>query len=91
MDAIGILLLATGYGLYVLFLLTVIKSSLKLKHEDASRIVDLLLIGSILYLTQVIPIKVPVNSVALSGFLIFLYGFIILIYKKFKEGLEDSI
>ena len=82
------LLLIVGYGIYILFFALIIKTTLKLKAEDRNRIVDLLFIGFVLYFTQMLPEEVIRNPISLSGFLIFAYGFLILLKRKFREGLR---
>jgi hypothetical protein len=83
------LLLIAGYSLYILFFALVIKSALTLKR-DRNRIIDLLFIGFILYFTHMLPKEVvPYDRIAFSGFLIFAYGFTMLLYRKFKEGVAE--
>jgi membrane-bound metal-dependent hydrolase YbcI (DUF457 family) len=78
------------YSLYVLFFALVIKITLTLKREDRNRIIDLLFIGFTIYFTHVLPKEViPYDRIAFSGFLIFAYGFTMLLYRKFKEGVAE--
>jgi len=92
MDIIGIVAgLSIGVVAVIAFIL-IIRSTFTLEKEDRTRIIDLLVIGAIIYLVHMI---IPTHSTiykptALAGFLIFLYGFIILIYKKFQEGYRGS-
>lgn len=80
------LLLIAGYSLYLVFFALIIKSTLTLKR-DRNRIIDLLFIGFTLYFTHMLPKEVvPYDRIASSGFLIFAYGFTMLLYRKFREG-----
>jgi len=73
-------------------LFSIIKLTLTFEKEDRNRIVDLFVIGLIIYIVGMIhPSNYAVpNILALSGSLIFLYGFVILLYKKFIEGYQES-
>lgn len=91
-DAIGIIAILSIVVVAVIAFILIIRSTLTLEKQDKNRITDLLVVGAIIYLTHMI---MPTYSTiyeptALAGFLIFLYGFIILIYKKFEEGYRES-
>lgn len=70
--------------------MTVVKFARSLEKDHRARVVDIVTIGSIIYLVSIISDIIKINPVTLSGILIFIYGFIILIYYKFREGLKES-
>lgn len=80
--------------LSILFYRSIIKHTLTLKREDRNRILDLLIIGSIIYWMGLMSLpdanKLSDMQFTLSGMLIFVYGFLILLYKKYKEGYEEG-
>ncbi|HJH27012.1 MAG TPA: hypothetical protein C5S37_09650 [Methanophagales archaeon] len=91
-DAIGIIAILSIVVVAVIAFILIIRSTLTLEKQDKNRIIDLLVVGAIIYLTHMI---MPTYSTiyeptALAGSLIFLYGFLILIYKKFEEGYRES-
>lgn len=61
------------------------------KHERR-RIIDFLVIGLLIfissYLEQWLPESSNLNNTQIAGFLIFVYGWIIVIREKFREGLH---
>jgi len=91
-DAIGIIAILSIVVVAVIAFILIIRSTLTLEKQDKNRIIDLLVVGAIIYLTHMImPTYYTIyEPTALAGFLIFLYGFIILIYKKFQEGYRES-
>ena len=92
-DIIGIVAgLSIGVAAIIAFIL-IIRSTFTLEKEDRTRIIDLLVIGAIIYLTHMIMSSHSATcqqTTLFAGFLILLYGFIILIYKKFEEGYRES-
>ncbi len=81
--------------LTISFYRSIIKNTLTLKREDRNRILDLLIIGSIIYWMGLMSLprvndELSDMQLSLSGTLIFVYGFLILLYKKYKEGYEEG-
>lgn len=71
---------------------SIIRGTFTLEREDRNRIIDLFAIGFIIYIVGINFFSnylIP-QPLALSGLLIFLYGFIILLYKTFIEGYRES-
>ena len=69
--------------------MTVVKFARSLERNHRARVVDVVIIGSIIYLISIISDIIKINPMTLSGILTFIYGFIILIYYKFREGLKE--
>jgi uncharacterized membrane protein YgdD (TMEM256/DUF423 family) len=97
METIGIIALGMVVVAVIVAFILIIRSTFTLEQEDRTRIIDLLVIGAIIYCTSIImPPIMPTDSatswpiVEVIGSLIFLYGFAILIYKKFQGGYRES-
>lgn len=62
--------------------------------RERTRIIDILVVGLLIfissYLEQWLPESSTLNSTQIAGFLIFVYGWIIVIGEKFREGLHDE-
>ncbi|MGI6648634.1 MAG: hypothetical protein ACOX5W_06125 [Bacillota bacterium] len=59
-------------------------------NSQKKRIIDLLVIGAIIWLSPVIEEWMKIDSLKIVGFLIFAYGWGILIGEKFLEGLNEE-
>lgn len=75
-----IILIAIAYYLYV-------ASTVKIGKE---RIRDIIVIAIILWLSSLISSYTKFNALSIAGFLVFAYGWVILVIQKFKEGLNDD-
>lgn len=77
---IPILVAAVVYYLYVVSTV----------QTGKKRIQDLAVVAIILWLSPVISSAMKINALSAAGFLVFVYGWAILIIKKFQEGLHDN-
>ena len=80
-------------GSLIFVYLSVVRGRSFFGISNRGRLIDLFVIGVIIYLVDSIhPFSYSVDGFMLfSGSLIFTYGFIILLYKKFLEGYHESI
>ncbi|NOZ59139.1 MAG: hypothetical protein GXO66_06145 [Euryarchaeota archaeon] len=65
-----------------------IRSASQIKKDKRARVLDLLVIGTIL--TFVPQFADGSTSLSIAGVLIFSYGVLILLSEKFREGLEEE-
>ncbi|MGI6406271.1 MAG: hypothetical protein ACOX2E_07430 [Syntrophaceticus sp.] len=89
MDIVQLMILIIiALGLVYYFL---VATSVK---KQRARVIDLLAAGLLLfvssYLEGWLPKQLALNSTQIAGFLIFAYGWIIVIREKFREGLDDE-
>lgn len=86
MQSIIFIIIAVGLVYYFL-----VATSIK---KQRTRVIDLLFAGLLLfvssYLEGWLPKQLTLNSTQIAGFLIFAYGWIIVIREKFREGLGDQ-
>jgi hypothetical protein len=86
MQSIIFIIIAVGLVYYFL-----VATSIK---KQRKRVIDLLVAGLLLfvssYLEGWLPKQLTLNSTQIAGFLIFAYGWIIVIREKFREGLGDQ-
>jgi hypothetical protein len=86
MQSIIFIIIAVGLVYYFL-----VATSIK---KQRTRVIDLLVAGLLLfvssYLEGWLPKQLTLNSTQIAGFLIFAYGWIIVIREKFREGLGDQ-
>ena len=90
MDPFTILTYLLSFIFYLLFIIYIIKQALRL--EGGRSIAYLILIGAMVNGAGIVFNELHVmfsRSLILIGFLIFLLGFIQLLYKKFKEGIKE--
>jgi|Deesub1362A_J573_1020465.scaffolds.fasta_scaffold00888_13 hypothetical protein len=92
MDAIVTLSLLLLPGLILLYLLK--RQVDKLDNTDGKRIMDLLMVGFIMNYSENMwnfISRESYQALSTAGSLIFLYGFALLLYKSFKQGLMESM
>lgn len=83
-----IMLIIITVGVFYYFL---VAASVK---KQRTRILDILTTGFLLfissYLEKWLPEQLALNSTQIAGLLIFIYGWLIVIREKFREGLHDD-
>jgi hypothetical protein len=83
-----IMLIIITVGVFYYFL---VAASVK---KQRTRVIDLLVIGLLLYVSPYLenwlPEQLALNSTQIAGLLIFIYGWLIVIREKFREGLHDD-
>jgi Ca2+/Na+ antiporter len=85
---VGIIVIVLAYIGYAL-----IKQLRTLEKTQARRILDLMVIGSILFWLDIIfpqEFSGEIKIQATAGMLIFLYGYWLLILEKYREGRRDA-
>lgn len=80
-----------------IFLLSLIAASLvyyskaaAFARYDKKRIMDILIIAVLLYTASILEDYVQIDRLKAAAFLIFAYGWMILIVEKLWEGLKDN-
>ena len=84
---LGVFIIVIAYVAY-----TLIKQLRSLESSQARRILDLMVIGAVLYLLDfIMPQERGGQRIILrtAGLLIFLYGYGILLLEKFREGRRE--
>ena len=84
---LGVFVIVIAYAAYI-----TIKQLRTLESSQARRILDLIVIGAILYLLDfLMPQERGGQTIILrtAGLLIFLYGYGILVLEKYREGRRD--
>ncbi|MFZ2411931.1 MAG: hypothetical protein WAW23_10200 [Candidatus Methanoperedens sp.] len=84
---LGVFIIIIAYVVY-----TLIKQLRTLEKSEARRILDLMVIGAILYLLDFfMPKTLGGQTIILrtAGMLIFLYGYGLLILEKYREGRRE--
>ncbi len=79
--------------LYAYIAYTIIKHLRSLEKSQARRILDLMVIGAVLYLLDIyMPKGLGGQTIILrtAGILIFLYGYGILLLEKYREGMKEA-
>lgn len=85
---LGVFIIVIAYVAY-----TTIKHLRTLESSQARRILDLMVIGAILYLLDIfMPKGLGGQTIILrtAGILIFLYGYGILLLEKYREGRKEA-
>lgn len=85
---LGVFVIVIAYVAY-----TLIKQLRTLESSQARRILDLMVIGAILYLLDIfMPKTLGGQTIILrtAGVLIFLYGYGILLLEKYREGRREA-
>lgn len=85
---LGVFIIVISYVAY-----TLIKQLRTLEKSQARRILDLMVIGAILYLLDFfMPKTLGGQTIILrtAGMLIFLYGYGLLILEKYREGRKEA-
>ncbi len=86
-----VMILVFIFGLLFIYLLK--KQIDKLKEDDRNRIMDLLILGFLLNYFGFVESTIwgiKQQELGLAGMVVFIYGFIILTYKSFKQGLKST-
>ena len=81
-----ILLISVSIVIFIVFLYYLLGKKVK-EVEDSKRIRDLMIVGLLLFFIGTYYSDTPLIS---AGQAVFGYGFLLLLYKNYKKGLEEG-